>query len=808
MKKINYPLLLGILIVAFLMSMFLFPDFYTDKDPLYEESPKYIEVRHDGEWVETFSHNPMPPNKDNIMGTDDAGRDVYARLIYGAKNTLTLVFMIAIFRMLIAFPIGLAAGMGIKVFSWLIRVLNTFFTAVPILILSFLILNFSFFKSLHMDQAIFYYAIVLTILGWAKLAGIIEDSVKRIMEQDFIEGEIAIGKTSFQIARQNVLPHILPNLVSLFFKEIGLAMFLLAQLAVFRVFVGVSRRVKELAFRAAYEMILEPEWGGTLSRIAYNMRNFDEVYWMTLYPIILFSLSIVGFNLVGEGLRIEFQKKNSHLISHIRKGYFAISPKVFISQIKSIRTYYKPVIAKTLVFIMIIAAFTVQWNPSQYDFDMHLSLSHLEELTSASYQGRASGTEGGYLAGDYIADQLRSFGYDVEIMEIPYEEKQDYTPQTFKDGKITLVTNEGIEETFYLNQDFAILTVGRETIKEDKDRLVYTGFATSPENGSFLTESSVVFPVTTEYVRVQDFSRRGQNIVNISRKLSLSYEIEFVMNQMGSMRPLVPMVFNSTTIIPGGRLYEILMSGPVEMTIDLAFPESPKYNGRNIIGTLYGENDTPDEPGQQIIIGATYDGLYKEGEDQFAISATPSAIALESARVLSTVENPFNKTIQFVFWDNQFGGSLNPTYTGIGQYHLKEKRDIEMALGEGFYYLDIGYPSPIGQETLSMTTMPAQRANGKSYLIGLEMEKRLKEMKIEYKRFHYDYGASFALNYMRLNSTTSVGIGESYVYGMNTSYDTADQINYEHMETIGQLVVDTITMIPHIMLESDKEVSK
>lgn len=807
MNRINYPLMLGILIVVLLISVFFFPDLYTDKDPLYEESPKYIEVKENGEWTEEFAYNPMPPNRDNIMGTDDAGRDVYARLIYGTRNTLTLVLLIAVFRLLVAFPLGLAAGMGIKFFSWVIQTLNTFFTAVPILILSYIVLNFSFFKSLHMEDAIFYYAIILTLLGWAKLAGIIEDSVKRVMSQDFIEGEIAIGKTKFQIARQNVFPHILPDLVSLFFKEIGLAMFLIAQLAVFHVFVGVSRRVKALAFRANYEMILEPEWGGTLSRIAINMRKFDEVYWMTLYPILVFSFAIVGFNLVGEGLRIEFQKKNSHLISYIRKTYFQLSPRLFVSQLKSFKKYYRAIFTKTVILAATIAFFTVNWNPSIYEFNMDNAIGHLNELTNPIYQGRAPGTEGSHMAGEYIADTLASYGYEIEYMEIPYEKKADFTPVILEDGTITLKAKDGSTETFYLNEDFTILTIARDSLIENQDKLAYSGIATSPENGSLLTESSVVFPVTTEYISLNQFSKRGQNRVKINSDLTLPYEVEFLMYQMGSFQPSVPVVFNTTAIIPGGRLFEVLSTQAVEMEISLDLHQSSKQNGRNIIGTLYGSQDSVEDPGQLILIGATYDGIYKKDESQFVMSATPAAIALETARVLSQTEEPLNKTIQFVFWDNQFKASQNPTYTGIGQFHLIEKRDIQMALKDGFYYLDIGYPGYNDQKVLSMTTMPAQRANGKNYLIGLEMEKRLKEMKVDYRRFHYDYGASTALNYMRLNATTSIGVGDSYVGGMNTPLDTSDQIHYKHMETIGQLVVDTLTMVPQIMDETVEEVS-
>ena len=81
MRKINFPLLLGSIIVIFLATMALYPRLFTSNDPLFEEPPKYIEYKENGEWVKKFAYNPMPPNKENIFGTDDSGRDVYTRLI-------------------------------------------------------------------------------------------------------------------------------------------------------------------------------------------------------------------------------------------------------------------------------------------------------------------------------------------------------------------------------------------------------------------------------------------------------------------------------------------------------------------------------------------------------------------------------------------------------------------------------------------------------------------------------------------------------------------------------------------------------
>ncbi len=820
-KRINFPLLLGLIIVGTLIMMYFFPTLFTDKDPLYEDAPKYISVKENGEWIEKFGYNPMPPNKENIMGTDDAGRDVYTRLIYGTRNTMTLVFFVALFRMLLSFPLGIAGGMGVKSISWLIKVFNTFFTAVPILIFSYIILNIAYFKNLQMDLAIVAFAVVLTILGWAKLAGMIEDATRRVMAEDFIEGEIAIGKTKWHIAFQNVLPHLIPDAISLFFKEIGMAMFLIAQLAVFNVFVGVTREIKALSFNSNYAMILEPEWGGTLSRIAINMRKFDAVYWMTVFPILLFSIAIVGFNLIGEGLRLEFQNRNSRVISHIRRVFYALSPKLFISQIKAFKRYYKPVIAKLLVVAMIVLYFVIPWDPSQQLFETENALKHVKALINPGLKGRVSGSEGSYQAGEYIKSTLLSLGYQMEDMTIPYTKslnekfiRSDLTPVFVNAGSITIKKKDGTEQAFKLYEDFELMSISRDAfINRSVETLVYKGLATNAEEiakqGLDVDENTQIIPLSYDYPYFQEYNAKQYSYFKATNKLNLAYQAEFYMPSNNFESSYGTQVFNTTTIYPFSELATLLKEGNLEVTVELDVPLLPAHDGRNLLAFLPGKGKTLDNPGEVIYIGASYDGLYSGGlSEPYAMSATPTAIALEVARIIANLDEPLEKSVQFIFWDNQAEERKQTKYSGAGWFHLGVMRDVEMATTNGFYYIDINYPGYSDNETLDITTLPAQRANGMNYLIGLEMEDRLKKMPVKYHRYHYEYGMTEPLSNLRLNALTSLGIGNYGKTSKNFVWDTYDHLNLDLMKAMGQLVVDTLTMNPYLMenkLEESEE---
>lgn len=809
MRKINFPLLLGSIIVIFLAIVALYPGFFTSKDPLFEEVPKYIEYKEEGKWVEKFANNPMPPNKDNIFGTDDAGRDVYSRLVYGTRNTLKLALLVAIFRMILALPLGLAAGMGVKFISSIIKIFNTFFTAIPMLLFSFVILNIGYFRNLQMDKSIFAFAIVLTMVGWAKLAGIIEDSTRMVMEEDFIEGEIAIGKTKLQIARQNILPHILPTSISLFFKEMGMALFLIAQLAVLYVFVGVSRQIKELAFKANYEMNLEPEWGGTLSRIARNVKQYETTYWMTLYPILVFSIAIIGINLTGEGLRIEFQKRESRVISSIRKISYLISPKIFISQLKDIKKYYKPVIIKTSIIIVIVIYIVIPWHPSLYKFDINQAKLHVEELTKNKYGGRVAGTEGGHLAGEYIINTLKSYGYQVNTQEIPLtvtlknpesniEEAvpEILAPVVIESGWIKLTDDAGEEKIYQLHKDFTIATVSDSIFMDKKkEELYYKGIAADSKNLNNIPDGKDFFSIEREFNRLEFNSfNTPKEIISSESGKNFDYDIQFILGE-GYNTSNNAYLFKSTAIIPFDDLRVELESGYREVEINFDYPKLPKYKGRNITAFLPGKDKTYEEPGELIIIGSSYDGVHiNETEFSYAMTATPAATALEVARRLSIIEEPLEKSIQFIFWDNEYERYKYSKFDGSYHYGITENIPVNMAMSHGYYYFDISYPGYKEGEDLNLITFPAQRADKSNYLMGLEIEKRFKQMDVRYQRFHHNYRTTNALINLRLNALSSVGIGNPSTEGVNSSIDTIENINYKTMESIGQIIVDTMTM--------------
>jgi len=313
MKRVNIPLIVGTLIIALLLAVILFPEAFTSKNPY--NMRHLIFSRESGSLeVEVAPH---PPSSEFILGSDDMGRDIYSFIIYGTGLTILLGVLIAIGRFLIAVPVALSAGFGNGTSKTAIRQFNILFSAIPALLISVIILKLDYLAGLDKRASIFAFVTVLSIVGWPKLGALLMERVDSINKQPFIRSEVAIGKGRIKIALENVFPHLAPEMVVLFFMEIARALSMIMQLGIFSVFVGFLKIIKDTEGGVSfYDISFEPEWAGMLST-AKNL--LSTAPWAVIFPAIAFFISVLGFNLFGEGLRNILQQKDSLFIPRVRK---------------------------------------------------------------------------------------------------------------------------------------------------------------------------------------------------------------------------------------------------------------------------------------------------------------------------------------------------------------------------------------------------------------------------------------------------------------------------------------------------------
>jgi len=237
LRRRNYPLIFGLLIIISVILTIVFRDKIITQNPFTIFIGEFQNINGKLEFVKS----PFAPNDKYIFGSDFIGRDIFSRIIYGAKTTLTLALIATIFKFMISIPMGISAGYGNKTTSNIVKYFSTAFSAIPALIVSIFILNIGPIKQLDLQPSIIAFAIVITFVEWGRLAKSIGTNTKDILTMNFIQGEIAIGKNKLQITTQNLFPHLTAPIIIHFFLEMGRSLMLIAQLGVFEVYAGKNK---------------------------------------------------------------------------------------------------------------------------------------------------------------------------------------------------------------------------------------------------------------------------------------------------------------------------------------------------------------------------------------------------------------------------------------------------------------------------------------------------------------------------------------------------------------------------------------
>jgi peptide/nickel transport system permease protein len=219
----------------------------------------------------------MPPDSYHYLGTDEQGRDVLSRMIYGSRISLSVGIVAVSIYTLIGIFFGAVAGyFGGKwdmVLSRFIEVMICFPTFFLILTLLAIL-----------GPSIYYIMIVIGLTGWTGIARLVRGEFFRLRDQDFVTACRSQGMKTSRIIARHILPNALaPVLVSATF---GIASAILVESALSFLGFGVQPPT--------------PSWGDLLSQ----SRDFiDIAWWLTIFPGVAIFVTITSFNLVGEGLR-------------------------------------------------------------------------------------------------------------------------------------------------------------------------------------------------------------------------------------------------------------------------------------------------------------------------------------------------------------------------------------------------------------------------------------------------------------------------------------------------------------------------
>jgi len=217
------------------------------------------------------------PSREHFLGTDELGRDVFSRMVYGARISLTVGFVAVGIALLIGVTLGAISGyFG----GWIDIVIMRFVEIVMCFPRLFLILMLIAF----LGPNIVIVMAVIGLTGWCGLARLVRAEFLSLKQRDYIQAARALGASDFRIIFRHILPNALgPVYVS---ATLGVGGAILTESA--------------LSFLGLGVQIPNPSWGNILTS---GMSYIESAWWLMLFPGLAILITVLSYNLVGEALR-------------------------------------------------------------------------------------------------------------------------------------------------------------------------------------------------------------------------------------------------------------------------------------------------------------------------------------------------------------------------------------------------------------------------------------------------------------------------------------------------------------------------
>jgi peptide/nickel transport system permease protein len=235
-------------------------------------------------WIAT--HDPyaqdlatrlQPPGRAHWFGTDQVGRDVFSRVVFGSRITLEIVFLVAVLVAPVGLAIGTVAGYaGGKADTLLMRVTDIFL-AFPGLVLAL-----AFVAAL--GPGLFNAVIAIALTHWPGFARLARAETLIVRSSDYISASRIQGASALRIVVRHVVPMCIPSVI----VRTSLSM------------AGVILTAAGLGFLGLGAQPPSPEWGAML---ASGRRYLIDYWWLATFPGLAIMLVSLAFNLLGDGLR-------------------------------------------------------------------------------------------------------------------------------------------------------------------------------------------------------------------------------------------------------------------------------------------------------------------------------------------------------------------------------------------------------------------------------------------------------------------------------------------------------------------------
>ena len=219
----------------------------------------------------------QPPSAEHWFGTDDMGRDIFARVCYGARYSLAVGIIAVMFALVFGVTLGAAAGYIGGVFEDVTMRVCDIFSSIPSVLMAIAVVS-------ALGKSTFNLMLAVGIASTAPFVRVARAAVLTIRGEEYIESARAIGVPEWQIVATHILPNCVSQIIVQATLRVGSAIISAAQLS----FLGLGVPAPA------------PEWGSMLSAGRAYIRDYS---YMTLYPGLAIMATVLSLNLIGDRLR-------------------------------------------------------------------------------------------------------------------------------------------------------------------------------------------------------------------------------------------------------------------------------------------------------------------------------------------------------------------------------------------------------------------------------------------------------------------------------------------------------------------------
>ena len=235
-------------------------------------------------WLTPYGETDMdlmnrlaPPSAEHLLGTDEGGRDVLTRLLYGSRISLMVGIVPTLLSMMIGAVLGVAAGYLGGWADTLIMRLADIVLAFPSMLLAMVIMY-------TLGDGLFNVFLTLTLMNWGTVARIARAETLKLKTVDYVEAARSIGMSKWRIIRKHILPNCLPTLIVLFTLNVPTAILTESALS----FLGLG---------------IQPPYASWGLMVNTGRQFLFNAPWLSFAPGAAIMLAVLSFNFLGDGLR-------------------------------------------------------------------------------------------------------------------------------------------------------------------------------------------------------------------------------------------------------------------------------------------------------------------------------------------------------------------------------------------------------------------------------------------------------------------------------------------------------------------------